>query len=163
MAVQARGSGPDFSFSDDTIRTAIRRCNGQPRTFVILSMGSVSREALQQVDAFVAWRIRQQERACEYLAEHWSRAPRGPTYTLVLDCDGLRPFHFGRGCRRALGRLEYIFTNYYPDFVGETIVVNAPKFLRPAWAVVSRMMPAWWGVRLGSMSDLEGAEDNIGG
>jgi len=194
---------PATSLPDDQICTRLD-ADGKPRTYVIISMGSVSREALERPEGFVRWRILQQERVCEYLGtprldplldqrlergagrggrsdgsacsggpgsshcdgavssrngavSHWHLAPRGPTYTLVLDCRGLRPYHFGRCCRRALGMLEEVFTHYYPDFVGGTLVINSPCFVERAWAVIGRLMPAWWGVQLGSMRDLEGA------
>lgn len=199
---------PAASLPDDQICTRLD-ADGQLRTYVIISMGSVSREALERPEGFVRWRIQQQERVCEYLGtpylgtprpeplleqrlerrsgrgggsggsacsggpgsshcdgavsnrdggvSHWRLSPRGPTYTLVLDCRGLRPYHFGRCCRRALGMLEEVFTHYYPDFVGGTLVINSPCFVERAWAVIGRLMPAWWGVQLGSMCDLEGA------
>lgn len=146
---------------DDAIRTAERPgAEGKPRTFVVISMGGVTREGLQQVDAFVRWRIRMQERACAHLGSaHWQRSPRGPTYTLVLDCAGLRPHHFGRTSRRALNKLTYVFTHYYPDLVERTLIVNAPGFLAPMWSVISRLLPAWWGVKIErSLRDLEQRE-----
>ena len=33
-------------------------------------------------------------------------------------------------------------------------VINAPGFLRATWSVVERLMPDWWGVRVGSLHDL---------
>ena len=33
-------------------------------------------------------------------------------------------------------------------------VINAPGFLRATWSVVERLMPDWWGVRVGSLQDL---------
>lgn len=42
----------------------------------------------------------------------------------------------------------------YPDFVGDTLVINAPGFLRAAWGVAGPLMPAWWGVRIGQLSDI---------
>ena len=108
-----------------------------------------------------------QERACEQLGapcgptakSQWVSAKRGPKYTLVLDCNGLRPYHFGRRSRRALTALTHVLTNYYPDFVGSTLVVNAPAFLAPMWAVVGRLMPAWWGVRIvRTVEELEGCD-----
>ena len=85
----------------------------------------------------------------------------GPKHTLVLDCKGLRPYHFGRASRAALGPLTHVFTHYYPDFVGSTLVINAPGFLRAAWAVVERLLPAWWGVRVGSLRDLGIGPDEL--
>ena len=92
--------------------------------------------------------------ACEQLLPHWAVSPQGPKYTLVLDCKGVRPYHFGRASRAAMGPLTQLFTRYYPDFVGSTLVINAPGYLRATWAVVERLMPAWWGVRVGSLRDL---------
>ena len=124
----------------------------------------------------VAWRVRMQERVCEQLGEpsdpssagdsgrgasgsQWSASLRGPTYTLVLDCDGLRPYHFGRASRRALSSLTHTLTHYYPDLVGQTLVVNAPGFLTATWGVVRRLMPAWWGVHIHrSLAELEEME-----
>ena len=101
-----------------------------------------------------------QERACEHLGanrigSHWSSAPRGPTYTLVIDASDMRWHHFGRTSRTALAKLTFALTHYYPDFVGSTVVVNAPGFIQAAWGFVSRFMPDWWGVRLGTMAELE--------
>ena len=151
-AVDVRESvASELGFPDDAICTID---DGQPRTVVILAMGKVSLEGLRDVNAFVEWRIRMQERACRALAPHWPKAPHGPKYTLVLDCEGLRPYHFGRACRAALAQLTFVCTHYYPDFVGETVVINAPAFLRTSWRVVGPLMPSWWGVRLGRLSDL---------
>ena len=50
--------------------------------------------------------------------------------------------------------LTQLFTHYYPDFVGSTLVINAPGFLRATWSVVERLLPDWWGVRVGSLQDL---------
>jgi hypothetical protein len=86
---------------------------------------------------------------------HWGAAPRGPTYTIVIDANGMGWHHFGRAARAGLADLTHVFTHYYPDFVGQTLVVNAPRFIQAAWGFVSRFMPAWWGVKLGSMHELE--------
>ena len=147
---------PEFWFPDDAIRTIDDGTgpDGQPRTIVVLAMGKISLEALRDINAFVDWRIRMQERACHALATHWTSAPHGPKYTLVLDCNGLRPYHFGRACRAALAKLTFVFTHYYPDFVGETVVIHAPSYLRASWRIVQPLMPAWWGVSLGQLSDL---------
>ena len=92
--------------------------------------------------------------ACEQLQAHWGVSPRGPKYTLVLDCKGMRPYHFGRASRAAMAPLTQLFTHYYPDFVGSTLVINAPGYLRATWSVVERLLPDWWGVRVGSLQDL---------
>jgi hypothetical protein len=143
----------DVAFPDDVIQV-VPGGDGSS-TVVIIQMGAVSLEALQNVEAFLAWRIRMQERACKALSSQWATCPRGPKYTLVLDCMHLRTYHFGRACRRALSKLSHVCTHYYPDFVGETLVINAPGFLRAAWAVVNPLMPAWWGVRIGELSDMQ--------
>ena len=143
----------DVAFPDDVIQ--VGPGGDGSSTVVIIQMGAVSLEALQNVEAFLAWRIRMQERACKALASQWATCPRGPKYTLVLDCMHLRSYHFGRACRRALSKLSHVCTHYYPDFVGETLVINAPGFLRAAWAVVNPLMPAWWGVRIGELSDMQ--------
>lgn len=51
-----------------------------------------------------------QERACKQLERQWQHAPRGPTYTVVLDCANLRAFHFGRASRRSLAALTQVLT-----------------------------------------------------
>jgi len=137
------------AFPDDIIRTARGRgADGQPHTFVVVRLGRLSLRQLQCIDDFVAWRIRQQERACRELIDQWRCAPRGPTYTLVLDCAGLRPIHFGRAARRAVSALSHAFTHYYPDFVGGTLVMNAPGFVSTMWGFLGRLTPSWWGVRI---------------
>ena len=148
------------AFPDDIIATSdATDAAGRPRTFVVLRLGALPRESLQLVDEMVAWRVRNQERACATLREQWANTPRGPTYTLILDCHGLRPYHFGRASRKALSALTFELTHYYPDFVDATVVVNAPGFLRGMWAVVSRLMPAWWGVRIDkSLEEVEKRE-----
>jgi len=155
-AVESDDAAPGLGFPDDAIRTIDDGSgpDGQPRTIVILAMGKIRLEALRDVEAFVAWRIRMQERACQALSSHWAVAPKGPKYTLVLDCRGLRPYHFGRACHKALKGLTHVCTHYYPDFVGDTLVINAPGFLRAAWGVAGPLMPAWWGVRIGQLSDI---------
>jgi len=156
-----KGEEAEAPFPDDLMRTVDGRgSDGQPRTFIVLSLGKITREQLSRVDDFVAWRVRMQERACEHLGanrigSHWGTAPRGPTYTLVLDTGGMRPFHFGSDSREALSQLTHVFTHYYPDFIGGTVVVNAPRFVTMTWSAVSRFMPTWWGVRLGTMAELE--------
>ena len=67
--------------------------------------------------------VREQKKACEQLNkhQHWKHSPRGPTYTLVLDCAGLRPYHFGRAMRKSVSALTHDFIHYYPDFVGARI------------------------------------------
>ena len=145
----------DVAFPDDVIQVVPGGDGLSTTTVVIIQMGAVSLEALQNVEAFLAWRIRMQERACKALSSQWATCPRGPKYTLVLDCKHLRTYHFGRACRRALSKLSHVCTHYYPDFVGETLVINAPGFLRAAWAVVNPLMPAWWGVRIGELGDMQ--------
>lgn len=159
-----KGEEEEAPFPDDLMRTITGRgADGQPRTFIVISLGKITREQLSRVDEFVAWRVRMQERACEHLGNnlegsHWSSAPRGPTYNLVLDTAGMRPFHFGSDSRAALSKLTHVFTHYYPDFIGATVVVNAPRFVTMTWSAVSRFMPSWWGVRLGTMAELESQE-----
>ena len=144
----------------------------------------VTLEGLRSVDDLVQWRVRMQEvsgsnlypclhpppsfspaptplllrvcqqAACAQLQAHWGVSPRGPKYTLVLDCKGMRPYHFGRASRAAMAPLTQLFTHYYPDFVGSTLVINAPGYLRATWSVVERLLPDWWGVRVGSLKDL---------
>jgi hypothetical protein len=144
---------------DDIISTARGRgADGQPHTFVVVRLGRLSLRQLQRVEDFVAWRIRQQERACLALSEQWRCDPRGPKYTLVLDCAGLGPRHFGRVARRAIGALSHTLTHYYPDFVHGTLVVNAPGFVKSMWAVLGRLTPAWWGVRMENLAALEKRE-----
>ena len=151
----ADAQAADVAFPDDVIQVVPGGDGLSTTTVVIIQMGAVSLEALQNVEAFLAWRIRMQERACKALASQWATCPRGPKYTLVLDCMHLRSYHFGRACRRALSKLSHVCTHYYPDFVGETLVINAPGFLRTAWAVVNPLMPAWWGVRIGELRDVQ--------
>ena len=159
-AASERAGSADVAFPDDVIATReLADASDSPRMLVVLHLGAVGREALGAAEAIVAWRVRMQEKACAALREHWATAPRGPTYTLVLDCRDLRPFHFGRASRRSLGALTSVLTCYYPDFVDETVVVNAPGFLRGVWGLVSRLMPAWWGVRIEtSLEELERRE-----
>lgn len=54
-----------------------------------------------------------------------------------------------------MGAIKEVFEHHYPDFVGEILIVNTPGFVQRTWAVVSRLMPAWWGVRLGELAELE--------
>lgn len=150
MSTQLADDTP-WGFPDDAIVHAhTAGADGQPRTYVVIRLGKVPLQGLQAVDAFVAWRIRMQERACRRLADSdaWAGAPRGPTYTLVLDCSGMRPYHFGRASRRALGALTHVLTHYYPDFVTDILVLNTPSFVSAVWGVVSRLTPAWWGLSL---------------
>lgn len=145
-------------FPKDMVRTITQKdADGQPQTFVVIKLGTITKEALHRVDDFVAWRVREQERACFHLGktEHWVASPKGPKYTLVLDTAGMRPFHLGSDSRAALAKLTHVFTHYYPDFIGATRVVNAPWFVTATWSAVSRFMPAWWGVSLGTMDELE--------
>ena len=60
-----------------------------------------------------------------------------------------------RAARQAMGAIKEVFEHHYPDFVGEILIVNTPGFVQRTWAVVSRLMPAWWGVRLGELAELE--------
>lgn len=152
---------PDV-FPNDAIHTVSRKGpDGRPQTFVVIRLGVITKEALSRVDDFVAWRVREQERANAQLGSanpvesHWEVSPRGPKYTLVLDTAGMRPFHLGSDSRAALSKLTYVFTHFYPDFIGSTVVVNAPWFVTATWSAVSRFMPTWWGVRLGTMAELE--------
>lgn len=151
----------DERFPADDIRTVVD-ADGQRRTYVVLKLGQLSRASFDDVEAFVRYRIAEQERTCEYLGSgaeggrHWSTAPRGPTYTLVIDCQGLS-WGALRDGRKVIGGMKEVFMNYYPDFIGGTLIVNAPGFVSATWGVVSRLMPAWWGVRLGSLDEeLEG-------
>ena len=147
-------------FPDDIIEV-----RGTTKPYIIIRLGKLSKEDLSRVEDLVAWRIRMQERTCQALAaeraddvpmqSQFSRAPRGPVYTLVVDASGLRPYHFGRNTREALSQLTYVFTHYYPDFVASTLIINPPALLKPAWGIVSRLMPAWWGVRLGTLQELK--------
>lgn len=144
---EASASDGLLGLPDDVIHMTTNS-KGQKHMMVVLKLGAIQLEALQAADAFVAWRVRMQERACKQLADAWQHAPRGPTYTLVLDCAGLRPYHFGRASRRALGQLTYTLTHFYPDLVGETIVVHAPGFVSSIWSLISRLTPTWWQLRL---------------
>jgi len=148
--IDSKTSDCKWNLPEDEIRTISGSCHSDVRQslMVIVSIGKVSLEALRDVEEFVRWRVCMQERACSALKHHWRSSPHGPKYTLVLDCHGIRPYHFGCACRKALSQLSFVFTHYYPDFVGETLVINAPGFLRAAWRVVEPLMPAWWGVRL---------------
>ena len=154
-------------FPHDAIQVVRDPAGGGKRLYVVVRLGRIRREELSRVDDFVAWRVREQERVCLALgaASEWEQAAAvrsgarghalGPKYTLVLDTAGMRPYHVGADSRAALAKLTHVFTHYYPDFVGQTVVVNAPWFVTATWAAVSLLMPSWWGVQLGRMSELE--------
>ena len=74
----------------------------------------------------------------------------------MLDCAGLRPFHLRS--RKVLSAMTTVFQSYYPDFVGATLIVNTPAFVSATWSIVSRLMPSWWGVRIGSTDEYEHGE-----
>ena len=163
QSIDGKGAAPhalDGLFPDDEIRT-VAAPDGRRKTYVVLKLGALTRDAFADAGELVAWRVRMAERACEHLGaadagggSRWSEAPRGPTYTLVLDCAGLRPFHFSGRTRAALGGLKDVFEHFYPDFVGDILVVNTPGFVRRTWGILSRLMPDWWNVGVGDLSDI---------
>ena len=119
----ARGDPPPTAFPADQICVRRNRDEEPPQMFVYLHLGSLELDMFRQVENFIKWRVREQEKACEQLSkhQHWKHSPRGPTYTLVLDCAGLRPYHFGRAMRKSVSALTHDFIHYYPDFVGARI------------------------------------------
>ena len=141
-----------------------------PITYVVVRMGRVGKEAFYSASEYVRWRVRMQERACAHLGltgpngspNHWRRQPRGPTYTLVLDASGLRPFHFGKHSRESLAELTRVMQSFYPDFVQDTIVINAPGFVVPMWGLISRMLPSWWVLKVSNLRDIEQSDGGAG-
>lgn len=190
----------EAGYPEDTVRT-LSKCgaDGRPLTYVVVCLGGVPRSGFKDPQAFVRWRLRMQERACEHIGGsrggragpgasklgrsrlvlpfgrprlggeagrkkglcQFSSQPRGPTYTLVLDCAGLRPFHFTKSAK-AVSEMARALQTYYPDFVGETLIVNTPAFAPAMWSIVKRAMPAWWKVRFGSLAELHESECMIG-
>ena len=113
---------PSAGFPEDAVRFGTD-ADGQPTMAVVLRIGELSLASIQQIDELVTWRVRMQEIVCEMLgsaagaggtaeAHSWAHQPLGPTYTLILDCRGLRPYHFGRAARRSLKSLTHVLTHY---------------------------------------------------
>ena len=84
------------------------------------------------------YRLRAPASRVLYVPEAQGGLPPGPHVQCVLGY-AYRP--------RALG------TYRVPRTVAPQ-VINAPGFLRATWSVVERLMPDWWGVRVGSLQDL---------
>ena len=47
-----------------------------------------------------------------------------------------------------------------PDLVGQTLIVHPPPLVARMWGLISRLMPAWWGVQI--ISTLEEVEAQEG-
>ena len=70
------------------------------------------------------------------------RSDRRPGYVYVLDCAGLKGYHVGRKARGCAMELAKLLMDFYPDYLTQTHIINAPSFVAPAWRLFRPFLPS---------------------
>ena len=111
---------------------------------IVLRLEHVREDAFADVARYARWCVSLHEAAIRQLdlaGQHLDAAAR-PAYRIVVDCRGMSAYHFGGAARKCARHLAGLMQNHYPDFVGETLIVNAPATMARLWGVVRRVLPA---------------------
>ena len=68
-------------------------------------------------------------------------ASRPKRYIFVVDMQGFSQYHIGGQARKCARRLSAVISEYYPNLIDRTEVVNAPLLFAGIWAFVRPFMP----------------------
>jgi len=107
------------------------------RPVATISFGSLTERAFDDVERFVAWRLCHLEKVMHQLPFNDGVAG----CTMVLDCKGMRPFHFGRSARGCLRALSQVCSDFYPDVMHRIVILNAPSFFAYACSLLHPLLP----------------------
>jgi len=107
------------------------------RVVTICSFGALPADAFCDPKGFVAWRLGLLER----LMRELPFASGDPTYTMVLDCRGMRPHHFSRPARECFRALQKVCCDCYPDLIARIVVLHPPPFFASACALLRPLLP----------------------
>jgi len=70
-----------------------------------------------------------------------TRGAAPPTLTLLIDARGLARHHFGVAARKCAAEVSRIFQDFYPDFLAQILIVNAPPLFSCGWALLRPFLP----------------------
>ena len=107
------------------------------RPTLVLDVGTLPAEAFSDAAKLVQW----------WVAMHDAMYTRvfasgSPCFNFIVDCSGLRRYHFGTAARFCAGQLAPVLNEHYPDQIaGETLVINSPAWFRAAFVVLRPFLP----------------------
>jgi len=116
------------------------RPDANGHTVITLRLGAVALSAFNDRAKYLRWRLCMQEMGLRSLA--LGRGDRRPGYVYVLDCAGLKGYHVGRAARSCAMELAKLLMDFYPDYLTQTHIVNAPSFVAPAWRLFRAFLPS---------------------
>jgi hypothetical protein len=112
--------------------TRILMSTGRRQPQLVLRASELGPDAFADAVALVNWWERMQEALMTRvlavpvgLGERGA-APSRPSYTLVFDCEGLRPYHFGKAARHCAIELAAVMSEFFPDMIDHTDVRPLP-------------------------------------
>lgn len=127
-------------FKDFPIDEVKSRPDASGRTVITLRLGNMTASAFSDHAKYLRWRVCMQEVGLRSLA--LGRGDRRSGYVYVLDCAGLRGYHAGRPARQCACELAKLLMDFYPDYLTQTHIVNAPGFVAPAWRLFRLVLPS---------------------
>lgn len=143
-----RFTGGFGSLPTDLLLNPVGRSPSPPT--IVLDSRKLPAEVYSDPELLVHWWVCMQEalmtRICTSESTSW---------TLIIDCNALQSHHWGPAARKCATRLADVMAEYYPDQIGETLVINAPVWYQLAWTVVRPFLPRKFvsAVRLSSMKE----------
>lgn len=115
------------------------------RPIYIQHLGQINMKAMKNVtteERMIRFHVQEYERALKYIFPACSRvAGKHVSQTLaVMDLKGLGLRHLSGDVKRILSVLTRIDQDNYPETLGKTLIINAPKVFRAIWSIVKPML-----------------------
>jgi len=107
------------------------------RPTLVLDVGKLPVEAFSDSAQLVQWWVAMHDAMYAQVF-----ASGSPCFDFVVDCSGLRGYHFGTAARICAAQLAPVLNDHYPDqLAGETLVINSPAWFRAAYVVLRPFLP----------------------
>ncbi len=115
------------------------------RPVYIQHLGQINMKAMKNVtteERMIRFHVQEYERALKYIFPACSLAAgEHVSQTLaIMDLKGLGLRHLSGDVKRILSVLTRIDQDNYPETLGKTLIINAPKVFRAIWSIVKPML-----------------------
>ena len=115
------------------------------RPIYIQHLGQINMKAMKNVtteERMIRFHVQEYERALKYIFPACSEvAGEHVSQTLaIMDLKGLGLRHLSGDVKRILSVLTRIDQDNYPETLGKTLIINAPKVFRAIWSMVKPML-----------------------
>ncbi len=115
------------------------------RPVYIQHLGQINMKAMKNVtteERMIRFHVQEYERALKYIFPACSLAAgEHVSQTLaIMDLKGLGMRHLSGDVKRILSVLTRIDQDNYPETLGKTLIINAPRVFRAIWSIVKPML-----------------------